>query len=149
MHWCNVTIPIICLIVCIATSSSEVTRNLKTKLEKYLELHQKGKLCPLITPFYLIMFAINQCDMLKLIWWDLCFSSIVYPSPCKQMNYWVDLLLLYLVLGSYCFIMIMFQLWCCLIIVHDKVILLIGTWSDHPGKQYYHNGGMGCPWLTN
>jgi hypothetical protein len=25
--------------------------------------------------------------------------------------------------------MIMFQLWCCLIIVHDKIIVLIGTWS--------------------
>jgi hypothetical protein len=43
------------------------------------------------------------------------------------MNYWVDLLLLYLVLGSYCFIMIMFQLFCYLTIVHDKIILLIGT----------------------
>jgi hypothetical protein len=30
------------LIVCIATSRSEITWNLKTKLEKYLELHQKG-----------------------------------------------------------------------------------------------------------
>jgi hypothetical protein len=43
------------------------------------------------------------------------------------MNYWVDLLLLYLVLGSYCFIMIMFQLFSYLTIVHDKIILLIGT----------------------
>jgi hypothetical protein len=25
--------------------------------------------------------------------------SIVYPTPCKHMNYWVVLLLLYLVLG--------------------------------------------------
>jgi hypothetical protein len=25
--------------------------------------------------------------------------SFVYPTPCKQMNYWVVLLLLYLVLG--------------------------------------------------
>jgi hypothetical protein len=22
---------------------------------------------------------------------------------------------------------------------HDKIIMLIGTWSDHPGKQCYHN----------
>jgi hypothetical protein len=84
---------------------------------------------PLITPFYLIMFTINHCDMLRLIWWDLIgFPSIVYSPPCKQMNYWVDLLLLYLVLGNQCFIMIMFQLCCCLIIVHDKIILLIETW---------------------
>jgi hypothetical protein len=25
--------------------------------------------------------------------------SFDYPTPCKQMNYWVDWLLLYLVLG--------------------------------------------------
>jgi hypothetical protein len=36
-----------------------------------------------------------------------------------------------------------------LFIVHDKIIMLIGTWSDHLGKQYYHKGGMGHPWLTN
>jgi hypothetical protein len=28
--------------------------------------------------------------------------------------------------------MIMFQLCCCLIIVHDKIILLIGTWRTIP-----------------
>jgi hypothetical protein len=33
--------------------------------------------------------------------------------------------------------------------VHDKIIMLIGTWSDHPRKQCYHKSGMGRPWLTN
>jgi hypothetical protein len=33
--------------------------------------------------------------------------------------------------------------------VHDKIIILIGTWSDHPEKQCYHNVGMECPWLIN
>jgi hypothetical protein len=33
--------------------------------------------------------------------------------------------------------------------VHDKIIMLIGTWSDHSEKQCYHKGGMGRPWLTN
>jgi hypothetical protein len=28
------------------------------------------------------------------------FPGIVYPTPCKQMNYWVNLLFLYLVLGN-------------------------------------------------
>jgi hypothetical protein len=44
------------------------------------------------------------------------------------MNYWVDMLLLYLVLGNICYIMIMFQFCCCLNYVHDKIIMLIGTW---------------------
>jgi hypothetical protein len=38
--------------------------------------------------------------MFRLIWWDLIgIPSIDYPTACKHMNYWVDLLLLYLVLG--------------------------------------------------
>jgi hypothetical protein len=36
-----------------------------------------------------------------------------------------------------------------LFIVHDKIIMLIGTWSDHPGKQCYHKGGMGRHWPSN
>jgi hypothetical protein len=48
------------------------------------------------------------------------------------MNYWVVLLLLYLVLGLMIYrIMIMFHYYCWFIIVHDKIIVLIGTWSDH------------------
>jgi hypothetical protein len=27
--------------------------------------------------------------------------------------------------------------------VLDKIIMLIGRWSDHPVKQCYHKGGMG------
>jgi hypothetical protein len=29
--------------------------------------------------------------------------------------------------------------------IHDKIIMLIGTWSDHTGKQCYNKGGMGRP----
>jgi hypothetical protein len=36
-----------------------------------------------------------------------------------------------------------------LFIVYEKIIMLIGTWSDHQGKQCYHKGGMGHTWLTN
>jgi hypothetical protein len=32
---------------------------------------------------------------------------------------------------------------------HDKIIMLIGTWSDHPRKQCCHKGSMGCTWLIN
>jgi hypothetical protein len=32
---------------------------------------------------------------------------------------------------------------------HDKIIMLIETWSDHLRKQCYHKGGMGHPWLSN
>jgi hypothetical protein len=94
---------------------------------------------------------VNHCDILRLIWWDLIgYPSFVYSTPCKQMNYWVDLLLLYLVLGLMLYwIMIMFYYYRGLIIVHDKSIVLIGTWSDHPGKQCYHKGGIWRPWLTN
>jgi hypothetical protein len=36
-----------------------------------------------------------------------------------------------------------------LIIIHVKIVILNGTWSDHPGKQFYYEGGMGYPWLNN
>ena len=124
--WCDVNFAYT-LFVCIATTSSEVTSNLNIILVPGIS--SPKQVVPLITLFYLIMFDVNHCDMLRLIWWDLIgFPSIVYSPPRKQMNYWVDLLLLYKVLGIYCFIMIKFQLCCCLIIAHDKIILLIGTW---------------------
>jgi hypothetical protein len=63
--------------------------------------------------------------MLRLILWNLIgFPSIVHPTPCKQKNYWVDLLLLYLVLG----LMLHLNYDVVLIIVHDKIIMLIRTW---------------------
>jgi hypothetical protein len=43
----------------------------------------------------------------------------------------------------------MFQLFYYVIYVHDKIIILIGTWSDHLGKQCSHKGLMGRPWLIN
>jgi hypothetical protein len=45
--------------------------------------------------------------------------------------------------------MIKFHYYCWFIIVLDKIIVLIGTWSDHPGKQCYHKGDMGRHWQTN
>jgi hypothetical protein len=42
----------------------------------------------------------NHFDMLRLISWDLIgFHRLVYPTPCLPLNFWVVLLLLYLVLG--------------------------------------------------
>jgi hypothetical protein len=40
--------------------------------------------------------------------------------------------------------MIMFQLCCCLIIVHDKIILLIGTWRTTQ-KTVLPQGWYGTP----
>jgi hypothetical protein len=44
-------------------------------------------------------------------------------------------------------IMIHYYYWS--IIIHDKITVLIGIWSDHLRKQCYHKGGMGRPWLIN
>jgi hypothetical protein len=44
-----------------------------------------------------------------------------------------------------------YELWPCfniiagLFIIHDKIIVLIGTWSDHPRKHCYRKGGMETP----
>jgi hypothetical protein len=47
-----------CLFVYIATSSSEVTSHLKTKLVKYLGILSLRKVVPLITFIYLIIFLL-------------------------------------------------------------------------------------------
>jgi hypothetical protein len=59
-------------------------------------------------------------------------SSFVYPTPCKQTNYWVVLLLLYLVFGlmlyinyDHAYLLLSMEF----LIVLDKNIVLIGTWS--------------------
>jgi hypothetical protein len=52
------------MFVCITTSSSEVTSHLKSKLVP--RISSLRQVVPLITPFYLIMFALNHCDMLRL-----------------------------------------------------------------------------------
>jgi hypothetical protein len=53
------------MFVCIATNSSKVTSHLETRLvPRNLDLRQ---VVPFITPFYLIMSAVNHCDMLRLI----------------------------------------------------------------------------------
>jgi hypothetical protein len=49
------------MFVCIATFSSEVTSHLKSKLVP--GILSPRQVVPLITPFYLIMFVVNHCDM--------------------------------------------------------------------------------------
>jgi hypothetical protein len=51
--------------VCIATVSSEVTSHLKIILVPGIS--SPWQVVPFITPFYLIMLAINNCDMVRLI----------------------------------------------------------------------------------
>jgi hypothetical protein len=62
--WCDVNFAYT-MFVCIATTSSEVTSRLKIILVP--EISSLRQVVPLITPFYLIMFYINHCDMLRLI----------------------------------------------------------------------------------
>jgi hypothetical protein len=58
MFWCNVIVPIICLFACIATSRSEVARNLKPKLGEVPSVALNRHVVSLITFFDLIKFTI-------------------------------------------------------------------------------------------
>jgi hypothetical protein len=62
--WCDVNFAYT-LFVCIATTSSEVTSNLEIILVPGIS--SPKQVVPLITLFYLIMFNVNHCDMLRLI----------------------------------------------------------------------------------
>jgi hypothetical protein len=91
MLWCNVTISIICLIVCIATSRGDVTRNQKPNfwVNIWTISYRKYKASCALDQFSLHNnVPVNHFDMLRLIRWDLIgFPSIVYPTPCKQKTY--------------------------------------------------------------
>jgi hypothetical protein len=50
--------------------------------------------------------------------------SIVYPTPCKQINFWV----------VYAIALPSSINTAGLFIIQDKIIMLIGTWSDQLGK---------------
>jgi hypothetical protein len=133
MIWCNVIISIICLIVCIATSRGEVMRNLVPNFWVCISTGSYRKYKPSCALDHSSLpnnVHVNHYDMLRLIWWNLIgYHSFDYPTPCKQMNYWVDWLCsTWFWDWYYIWIMIMFHYYCGLIIVHDKTIVLIGTW---------------------
>jgi hypothetical protein len=89
MLWCNITIPVICLIVCIVTHRSEMTRNQKTNLVNHLDITSLRQVVSL-SLFLPNNVHVIHCEILRLIGWDLIgYPSFVYPTRCKQMNYWV------------------------------------------------------------
>jgi hypothetical protein len=74
---------------------------------------------------------LNHCDMLRLIWWDLIgYPSVVYPHTFQTNELLGRLAIALPGFG----INVTSELWSCsnfvvvLIIVHDKIIMLIGTW---------------------
>jgi hypothetical protein len=76
--------------------------------------------------------------------------SLVYPTHCMQMNYWVVLLLLYLVLEiilylNYDHVLLSMNY----LLFMIRSLLLIRSWSDHLRQQCYLNGGMERLWLIN
>jgi hypothetical protein len=75
---------------------------------------------------------INHCDMLRLTWWDLIgYPSLVYFTPCLPLNFWVVSAIA--LCGFRCYDT--YDSWSCFIIVtrlfiiHDKIMVLIGTWN--------------------
>jgi hypothetical protein len=60
------------------------------------------------------------------------------------------MLLLYVVLGMEIYITLVHTFIISLLFtVHDKNHYVNWNMENHPGKQCYHKGGMGRPWLTN
>jgi hypothetical protein len=74
------------MFVCIAMNSSEVTSHLKSKRVPG-DLKSKAS-CVLDHSSLPNNVHVNNCDMLRLILWDLIGSLALFiPPPCKQMNY--------------------------------------------------------------
>jgi hypothetical protein len=130
MLWCNITISIIftCLYVLLRVQARLwVSWRLNRRSTRSCT---KKASCARDHSSLSNNVHVNHGDMLKLTWWDLIgYPSFVYPTLCKQMNNWVGLLLLNLVLGlTLCLNYGHVPLLILVIIVHDKFIVLIGTW---------------------
>jgi hypothetical protein len=70
MLWCNITISIICLILCIATRRDDVTRNQKPNfwVSIWTKGYRKNKASRALDHSSLPNnVTINHCDMLRLI----------------------------------------------------------------------------------
>jgi hypothetical protein len=125
------------ILVCIAISRSEVTRKLKPNFgeaPEQLDSHVKGKLRP--WSHFLpnnIYDHVNHCGTVRLNWWDLIGYLVLFTLHLAHMKYWVVLLLLYLVfrlmiLMNYDHVLLWYIAGI-FITLHDKIILLIATWS--------------------
>jgi hypothetical protein len=88
-------LPSLCLSICIVM--------IEARLRGTYIIHWRStwnctrQVVPLITLLYPIMLSVRHAQVNLM--GPIDFPSFVYPTPYKQMNYWVDLLLLYLVLG--------------------------------------------------
>jgi hypothetical protein len=111
----------------------------------------EGKLCPwsLILPSHVLIIC-NDLHRLILMGSNRLpqfLLSLYLVLPLNIFGYY--LLLLIVVLGMEIHYSWLHFYYIFIITVHVKFIMLMGTWSDHPEKQCYHKGSMGCPWLIN
>jgi hypothetical protein len=92
---------------------------------------------------------VNHYDLHRLI--------LMGPNWSPQFGYLYTLFTTKLGSTYYCFVVLSVKIHIIhdhafitnvLFVVYDKIIMLIGTWNDHPVKQCYQ-GGMGRSWLTN
>jgi hypothetical protein len=148
--WCWFWLYYVCIVLMRvdeqATVESEV-QQIEIAEQELIE----GKLCPwsLTFPSHVL---INFNDLHRLIlmgafmlpqfWLPL---YLVHPWN----NFWVVLAIALCGLGMEIHYSWLFCYYLVVTTVHVKIIKLMGTWSDHPGKQCYHKGLMGRPWLIN
>jgi hypothetical protein len=89
MFWCNVTIPIICLILCIAMHRSKVEKS-KDQLGEVSRITSHRQVVPLITLLYPIMLLlITMLCLGKFLWDPIGHPSLSYFIPCLPLNFWV------------------------------------------------------------
>ena len=134
---------------CIATTSAR--SQVIWKASWYLESQVSGKLCPWSLPLPTHVL-INHNDLHRLILMGSnrlpqFWLSLYLVYHWNIFGYY--LLLLYMDLGMDIHYSWLLFYYLFIITVHVKIIMLMGTWSDHPGKQCYHKGLMGRPWLIN
>jgi hypothetical protein len=71
------------MLVCIATSTSEVTSHLKSKLVP--ENLESKESCALDHSSLPNNVSVNHCDILRLIWWDLKGSLVLFTLQTDEL----------------------------------------------------------------
>jgi hypothetical protein len=148
--WCWFWLYYVCIVLMRVDEQATVEPELQQVEVAEQELIE-GKLCPwsLTFPSH-VLINFNDLHRLILIGAFMLPQFLITSIPCSPLiHFWVVLAIALCGLGMEIHYSWLFCYYLVIITVHVEIIKLMGTWSDHPGKQCYHKGLMGRPWLIN
>jgi hypothetical protein len=149
LMWCLFMLYYVCIVLMRVDEQATVESEVQQVEVAEQELIEAS--CALDHLLFPAIFLLILMICIGPFWWDpLGYPSFGYLIPCSPLKYfWVVPAIALCGLGMEIQHSWLLFYYLVIITVHVKIIKLRGTWSDHPGKQCYHKGLMGRPWLIN